>query len=66
MKKMLDAGCWMLDAGKRLLTQHSAYSIQHPASSSEESYMSLCDTQKQCKSVFSFQFSVLGEIRTEN
>jgi hypothetical protein len=23
MRKMLDAGCWMLDAGKRFYTQHS-------------------------------------------
>jgi hypothetical protein len=33
--------------------------------------MSLCDTQKQCKSVFSFtffsfQFSVKYELKTEN
>jgi hypothetical protein len=63
---MLDAGCWMLERTPASGIRHPASGIRHPASFSEESYMSLCDAQKQRKSVFSFQFSVLGEIQTEN
>jgi hypothetical protein len=38
MRKMLDAGCWMLDAGKRFYTQHPATSSKEERCESLRAY----------------------------
>jgi hypothetical protein len=59
VKKILDAGCWMLDAGSNLSIQHPTSSIRHPASGIQHLLQAKINEKRQANLSTACRFFVL-------